>query len=141
MQSVFGLLNYYRKFVPNYAEIASPLTNLTRKGQPTEVAWTDKCEKSFRALKKIMSSAPVLALPDLTKPFIVRSDASNYAIGGTLLQEHNEMIKPIIYASRKLNERESKYPIIEKEALAIVFAVGHFSKIPLVKTNHFANRS
>merc|ERR1712240_189038 len=53
--------------------------------------------------------------------------------GGTMLQEHNEMIKPILYASRKLNERESKYPIIEKEALAIVFAVGHFSKYLLLK--------
>ena len=133
VQSICGLLNYYRKFVPNYAEIARPLTDLTRKGKPNKVTWTAECEQSFVQLKQIMSSAPVLALPDLSKPFIIRSDASDYAIGGAIFQAHGGVIKPLLYASRKLNERECKYPIIEKEALAIVFTVGHFSKYLLLK--------
>ena len=133
VKSICGLMNYYRKFIPEYAKLAKPLTDLTKKGQPNKVHWNEECEKSFQALKDAMSSSPILALPDMTKPFILRSDASDYAIGATLLQEHDGILKPVLYASRKLNEREAKYPIIEKEALAVIFAVGHFSKYLLLR--------
>ena len=134
VRKLCGLISYYRKFVPHFAEIAQPLTDLTTKGKPTKVQWTRECEESFNTLKTALAQKPILALPDLRKSFIVRADASDKAIGAVLLQEYNGYLKPCQYISRKLSERETKYPIIEKECLAIVFALKKFSKYLLLKS-------
>lgn len=115
--------NYYRKFLPKFAEIAHPLNKLTRKGVPFE--WNTKCEQSFETLKQRLASPPILQYPDFSDQnrFIVQTDASNNAIGA-ILSNGNGL--PIAYASRSLNKGEKNYPVIEKELLAIVWAVKYF---------------
>lgn len=118
-----ALANYYRKFIPNFAEIAYNLNVLCRKNKT--FIWNDDCQKSFEALKKCMITPPVLQYPDFssTNQFIVQTDASGYAIGAIL---SNADSRPVAYASRSLNKAERNYPTIEKELLAIVWAVKHF---------------
>ena len=97
---------------------------MTKKGHPNELVWTDQTTWTFETLKQLMSSAPILRLPDLKKPFIVRTDASGTGIGAVLLQEYDGKSFPIMYLSRKLKVRETKYATVELECLAIVWAVG-----------------
>ncbi|KAG7309510.1 hypothetical protein JYU34_005483 [Plutella xylostella] len=115
--------NYYRKFIPQFASIASPLNKLCCKNTP--FIWSDECEKSFLKLKNALTSYPVLQYPNLSKSneFILQTDASGKAIGSVLCN-HNG--KPVAYASRSLNKAELNYPTIEKELLAIVWSVKHF---------------
>ena len=114
VRSFLGLANYYRKFVKGYSTIAKPLTDLTKKSKKWD--WTLRCQEAFEKLKKAMTSAPVLALPDMSKPFEVETDASDYAIGGVLLQDGH----PVAYESRKLKDAERRYAAHEKELLAVV---------------------
>jgi hypothetical protein len=128
VRSFNGLVNYYRNHVPNLAEIMIPLTDLTKKGQPNLVVWTEECEKAFVKLKELLTSEPILQLPDLEKPFVIQVDASDNAVGAVLLQDSAGQLLPVAYASKKLTTAEQRYPIIEKECLAIVFAVHKFNK-------------
>lgn len=115
--------NYYRKFIKNFAEIAYPLNSLCKKNQPFN--WDDNCEKSFLVLKDCLSQPPVLQYPDFSvkNNFVLQTDASGVAIGAIL---SNQDRKPVSFASRTLNKAEKRYPTIEKELLAIVWAVKHF---------------
>lgn len=90
-----------------YTEIVTPLTNLTKKD--CKWHWTEKHDAAFAELKRVVSSAPVLSLPNFDKAFEVHTDASDVAIGGVLVQEGH----PIAYESRKLLDREKKYPTHE----------------------------
>ena len=126
LRSFIGLINYYRNYVPNFASIAEPLTNLTRKKQPNILVWSDAQEEAFSKLKQILLDKPVLQLPNFNKGFILQTDASDVGLGAALLQEHNDLLLPIAYASRKLLPREKAYSVIEKECLAVVWAVQKF---------------
>jgi glycerophosphoryl diester phosphodiesterase len=123
VRSFLGLTGYYREFIPHYSTIASPLTDLTKKGQPKKVTWQEAQEKAFNNLKRTLTSAPILRLPDVSKPFVLRTDASDVALGAVLLQEFDGRLFPVSYASRKLLGRERSYSAIEKECLAVVWAV------------------
>ena len=125
------MINYYRKFIPFFSHKVAPLTSLLKK-KPNQIIWNADCEKAFGEIKQALASKPILAIPDLNKEFIVRADASSKAIGAVLLQKHNDILKPCYYVSRKLLQRECNYPIIEKECLAIVFALHQFSKYLLM---------
>lgn len=118
-----ALANFYRKFIPKFAEIAYPLNALCRKN--IKFNWDKNCQKSFETLKQCIMSPPVLQYPDLSdkNQFIVQTDASGYAIGAILSNSDN---RPVAFASRTLNKAEKNYPTIEKELLAIVWAVKHF---------------
>ncbi|XP_077330912.1 uncharacterized protein LOC143973903 [Lithobates pipiens] len=124
VMSFLGTAGYYRKFVCNYSSLAKPLTDLTKKKLPKVVSWTPECEQAFQALKEALARAPVLQAPDFTRRFLVQTDASAYGLGAVLSQvddageEH-----PILYLSRKLLPREVAYATIEKECLAIVWAL------------------
>ena len=133
VRSFLGLCGYYRKFVPNFAAITHPLTELTKKDASNEVNWTLDCDRAFDTLKSRLVSQPVLQLPDLTLPFVLRTDASDKALGAVLLQEKGEL-HPVAYASRKLSSAESKYSTVEKECLAVVWAVGKFQQFLYDKT-------
>lgn len=115
--------NYYRKFIPHFAEIAHPLNNLCKKGET--FLWTEDCQKSFDILKESLATPPILQYPefDENNQFILQTDASGIAVGAVLL---NQNMRPIAYASRPLNKAEKNYPTIEKELVAIVWAVKHF---------------
>jgi len=129
LRAFLGLASFYRKYVPNFAVIAAPLTDATKKGSPHEIPWNDAREKSFQELKKKISSPPILRLPDVSQPFILQTDASHLGIGTVLLQEDSAGEKrPIAFASRKLQPRETRYSTIEKECLAIVWGTAKFQE-------------
>lgn len=132
VRKMVGLINFYRKYVDNFAHIVTPLTNLTKKGLPNKVQWTDECESSFNTIKQKLNSKPILAMPDLQKNFIVRTDASDKGISGILLQERDGQIMPCLHVSRKLLDREKKYSVIERECLAIVFTLTKFQNYLLL---------
>ncbi|KAL3534954.1 hypothetical protein ACH5RR_003415 [Cinchona calisaya] len=114
LRSFLGLTNYYRKFVRSYSNITTPLTELLKKGKAWE--WDEECQGAFEKLKEAMTQEPVLALPDFSKTFEVETDASDFAIGGVLMQEGH----PVAYESRKLSEAERRYTVQEKEMTAVV---------------------
>lgn len=113
--------NYYRRFIKNFAEKANSLNKLTRKRSP--FVWTDECEDSFQSLKAQLIRPPILQYPDFQKPFVVTVDASNFASGAVLSQEHDGRDLPICFISRSFQKGELNKPIIEKELLAIHFAI------------------
>lgn len=126
VRSFIGLVGYYNRFIPNFAAISAPLTDLTRGNLSTRVKWGPAQETAFCALKNRLATFPILRLPDLTKRFILRCDASNVGIGAVLMQEEDGIKHPLCYASRKLQPREVNYSTIEKECLALVWAMEKF---------------
>lgn len=128
VKAFIGLAGFYRKFIQNFSTIAVPLTNLTKKGQPNTVIWGEAEERAFDQLKSKLTSDPILKLPDLGKEYVLRTDASGEGLGAVLLQEENDQLFPVAYASRKLLDREKRYSTIERECLAIVWAVDKFSR-------------
>ena len=102
--------------------MATPLTGLTKKGQPEKLRWEEAQNRAFETLKAHISCPPVLRLPDFSREFVLQTDACNDGIGGILLQEEDGIKHPIAYASKKLLPRERNYSTIEKECLAIVWA-------------------
>ncbi|KAK1695290.1 hypothetical protein QYE76_011987 [Lolium multiflorum] len=85
VRAFLGLAGYYRRFVEGFSSIARPMTQLLKKDKKFE--WTDKCEESFQQLKLRLTSAPILIMPDITKPFDVYCDASKIGLGCVLMQE------------------------------------------------------
>ncbi|XP_072179722.1 LOW QUALITY PROTEIN: uncharacterized protein [Diadema setosum] len=126
VRSFLGLCGYYRDYIPNYADVALPLTNLTRKGRPGDVVWGPEEESAFVKLKECLANPPVLRLPDFEKTFMLKVDASDSGLGAVLMQEHDGDEFPLAYASKKLLPREQRYSTVEKECLAIVWAVRKF---------------
>jgi hypothetical protein len=84
LRSFLGLASYYRKFIKNFAKIATPLTNLLKKSTGS-YKWDGACDEAFETLKGILVKAPMLKLPDFDKDFEIHSDASDFAIGGVLV--------------------------------------------------------
>lgn len=121
IQSFLGITGYYRKFIPDYAKIAKPLTLGLKKGNKIEFDSQEYID-AFIKLKTLITQNPILIYPDFSKEFVLNTDASNYAIGAVLSQNS----KPISYASRTLNTHEVNYSTIEKELLAIVWATKQF---------------
>jgi len=126
VRSFMGLAGYYRDFIPNFAAVAAPLSDLTRKGQPNKVEWGDAQEKAYQAIKILLTNDPILRLPDPEKTFVLRTDASDYGIGAVLMQEHEGKLFPICYASKKLSDAELNHSTIEKECLAVVWGIKRF---------------
>ncbi|XP_065438320.1 uncharacterized protein LOC135981052 [Chrysemys picta bellii] len=124
VQAFIGMAGYYRRFVPHFSAIAAPITELCKKGKPDKVVWTEECQEALRALKEALVSGPVLANPDFDKPFMVFTDASDTGLGAVLMQEDEKGERhPIVYLSKKLLPREQNYAAIEKECLAMVWAL------------------
>ncbi|KAL0149347.1 hypothetical protein M9458_055385 [Cirrhinus mrigala] len=123
VQAFLGLAGYYRCFIPSFSSIAAPLTDLTRKGQPERVRWTEEAERAFQRIKQALTTEPVLRAPDFNCPFLLQTDASDTGLGAVLSQVQEGEEHPIVYISRKLSQAERNYAAVEKEALAIKWAV------------------
>ena len=124
VRAFLGLANYYRKFVKDFAKIACPLNELTKKG--LKFHWSDECQTAFDALKTALTQAPILAYPDFQLPFQLYVDASDEALGMVLGQIQNGKEVVIAYAGRKLLAAEKNYSVTEREALAVVAGIKYF---------------
>lgn len=125
VQKFLGLLGYYSRFIPNFADLAAPLNELRRQEVP--FMWGLAQEKAFCMLKKKLSSPPVLHLPDFSKRFVVQADASSIAIGAVLSQRVDGLLAPVAFASRTFSLTERGLGVYEKETLAVLFALEKFS--------------
>ena len=116
--------SWYRKFIPQFAKTAQPLSKLTSKKAQWE--WGIDQDQAFNALREALTSAPILKQADHSQPYILRTDASAYALVATLLQGERIEERPVEYGSYLLTAPERNYPTTEQEALAIVRSVGRF---------------
>lgn len=118
-----GLVSWYRKFVPNFSERTLVLRNLTKKAAPNKVRWSEECNEAFEDLKEAICTEPVLHSPDFNQPFILQTDASQSGLGAVLIQEKEGERRPVVFLSRRLLDRETRYSTVEKECLAVKWAV------------------
>lgn len=116
LSGFLGLTGYYKKFIRNYGLIVKPLTQLTKKGQ---FVWGGEARRAFENLKEAIMIAPLLQLPDFSKPFMVETDASYAGLGDVLFQEGH----PLAYISKALGVKNLGLSIYEKEFKAILSAV------------------
>jgi len=124
VRSFLGLASYYRRFIPQFADIARPLHTLTAK--ESVFIWKEEQEIAFRALQSALLSAPVLASPVDDGKYYLDTDASFTGLGAVLQQEQEGQIKVIAYASRVLSPAERNYCTTRRELLALVFGLKQF---------------
>lgn len=134
LRGFLGLTGYYRKFVRAYGILAKPLTNLLKR---KAFEWSTEAEEAFLALKKAMSTTPVLTLPDFSKQFVVETDACDSGVGAVLMQENH----PIAFLSKALSAQHRSLSIYEKEFLALIMAVERWRSYLqrgefIIKTDH-----
>ena len=136
LRKFLGFASYYRKFIPSFAQIASPLHSLTEKAKPWQ--WSQQCNEAFDQLKEKLLSPPILSFPQFDKVFVVDTDASQHGLGAVLSQEGDHVIA---YASRVLTKAERQYCATRKEMLGMVWAVRCFrlylwGRRFIVRTDH-----
>ncbi|GKA70607.1 reverse transcriptase domain-containing protein, partial [Tanacetum coccineum] len=124
VRSFLGHAGFYRRFIQNFSKIARPMTHLLEKETP--FYFSKECIEAFNTLKKNLTEAPILIAPDWNEPFELMCDASDFALGAVLGQRHEKHFRPIHYASKTMNEAESRYTTTEKEMLAVVYAFEKF---------------
>ena len=129
VKQFLGLIGYYRKFVPHFADIARPLTSLTKKD--IEFHWTEKCQASFELLKEALMKEPILRYPNPKDPYILYTDASKYAWACVLTQPHWHKVgeprttvnHPITYVSGLFKGSQLNWAALTKEAYAIYMSI------------------
>jgi len=124
IKQFLGLAGCYRRFIADFSKIAKLLTELLK--QDAEIIWKEPQSQAFNQLRETLCTQPILQYPDFTKPFIITTDVSGFAIGGILSQGIIGKDLPISYTSRLLNTAEKNYSTIEKELLAIVYCTNYF---------------
>ncbi|KAM2151461.1 hypothetical protein ACFX1R_045904 [Malus domestica] len=124
VRSFLGHAGFYRRFIKDFSKIAQPLCRLLQKDVSFE--FNEACEKAFKHLKELLTTAPIITPPDWSIPFELMCDASDYALGVVLGQRKNKQPHVIYYASRTLNDAQLNYSTTEKELLAVVFALDKF---------------
>jgi hypothetical protein len=120
IQSFLGFANYYRRFVKDDAKIATPMTRLIKKNE--EWKWGQEQPQAFDRLKTLLTHAPVLRLSDSSRPYVLATDASDYALGAVLMQDFRHGNQPVAYTSRQLHKAELNYSAHDKEYLADIQA-------------------
>lgn len=136
-----GVVGYYRGFCKNFSTVVAPLTGLL--SSKVKFDWSSQCQIAFENEKGLISSAPVLAVPRLDEPFQLHVDASKFGAGTALLQAGPDGVDhPVGFFSRKFNSYQLNYSIVEKEALALIWALQYFEvyfgggKPLVVSTDH-----
>jgi hypothetical protein len=117
IRNFLGLASYYRRFIKDFSKIAKPMTQLLEKRK--EFKWSEECQASFEELRKRLTSAPILTLPDITRSFDVYCDASRSGLGCVLMQDG----KVVSCASRQLKKHEENYPTHDLQFAAVVHAL------------------
>lgn len=125
VRRLLGLAGFYQKFLSNYSEITTPITNLLKKGSK-KFAWTMEADVALQKLKTALVSAPILANADFNLPFILETDSSDLAVGAVLVQVQNGVRKPIAYYSKKLSSTQRRYSATERECLAVLLSIENF---------------
>lgn len=126
LQAFIGFANFYRRFIRHFAKITKPLHELTGEGK--EFVWTERQQKAFEELKHAFTTAPVLALPDFSKPFRVETDASEFACGGELSQVGDDGLRhPVAFLSKGIHGPALRYPIHDKELMAIIWCFSEWA--------------
>ena len=135
LRRFLGSLGYYRRFISQFAAKARPLTSLLRNDQPW--VWESDQQAAYESLRQALVSAPILHYPDWTKPFVIETDASMYALSGVLSQrdEASGKLLPVVYWSRLLRPHETRTAQPELEVLAVINATEEFQ--PYVWGKHF----
>ena len=126
VRSFLGLAGYYRRFIQGFSRIAVPLHDLTHTADGKSYEWLPLHQQAFEELKLAMRGAPVLALPDPDRQFVVNTDASDFATGAVLQQDFGHGLQPIAYSSHKLSDAERRYPTHDREMLAIINMLGEW---------------
>ena len=117
IRNFLGLTGYYRRFIEDFSQLATPMTRLTRKEVKFE--WNDLCEKAFQELKRRLTSAPILIISERGQRYTMYCDASKAGLGCVLMQSG----RVVAYGSRQLKNHEQNYPTHDMELAAIVFAL------------------
>jgi hypothetical protein len=130
VRSFLGLAGYYRRFIPDFFKIVKPITGLLKND--IKFDWSSKCNEAFEQLKVLLTTAPVLAQPDIEKPFDVYCDASSSGLGCVLMQEG----QVIAYALRQLRRHEEHYLTYDLELAAVVHALKIWRHYLLGNTCH-----
>ncbi|KAK7108528.1 hypothetical protein V1264_016261 [Littorina saxatilis] len=128
LRAYLGTTGFYRSYIAGYSDIAAPLTDKTKKHEPEHVKWNQACQVAFDKLKEGLTNHPVVIMPDLALPYVVRTDASDRGMGAVLLQDQGKGLQPVAYASKKLNSAEQNYATVEKECLATVWGIQKFER-------------
>nr|GEV09596.1 DNA-directed DNA polymerase [Tanacetum cinerariifolium] len=124
VRSFLRLVSFYRRFIQDFSKIARPMTHLLKKETP--FVFSKDCINAFETLKKKLTGALILVVPDWNLPFELMCDASDFAIGAVLGQRKTKYFQPIHYASKTMTEAQIHYTMTEKEILAVVFAFEKF---------------
>ncbi|GFV20497.1 retrovirus-related Pol polyprotein from transposon 17.6 [Trichonephila clavipes] len=137
VSKLLGMAGLYQKFIPKYADICEPLYRLKKKG--AKFNWSTEAQDSFDKIKRALTEALVLQLPNFTEQFNLFTGASGVGIRAVLNQNH----RPIAFASRTLNKAERNYTVTEREFLAVIWALNkfktYFGSLPVkVITDHAA---
>jgi hypothetical protein len=117
VHSFMGLVGYYRWFIEGFLKIENPITELQKKNK--KFVWTEKCVEAFQRLKELLTTTPILKVPDMDADFLVCTDASKEGLGRVLMQDG----RVISYISRKLRRHEENYATHDLELLAIFYAL------------------
>ena len=120
VQSFLGFTNFYRRFIQDFSHIARPLFNLTKND--SDFRWSSDEQSAFDVLKEKITTSPILALPDNSRPFRIEADSSDFATGAVLSQQATDGVQwhPVAFLSKSLSQVERNYEIHDKEMLAIV---------------------
>jgi hypothetical protein len=130
LRTFLGMGGYYRSFIPSYAKVAQPLYDLLKKTSTWK--WTETEKQAMDQIKQALVSAPVLVMPDYSKPFIIQTDGSAQGIGAVLCQQSKddttgeEVERPIAYVSRSLKPAETRYAATHLEMLAVIYGINKF---------------
>ena len=134
IRSFIGFCNFYQKFIPNFSALARPLLDLTKKG--VSFYWGKEQDDAFIKLKETFLAAPVIKMPDTTKPFFVMTDTSLTTSGRILMQkDSNRDLHPCAYHSATFSPAERNYDIYDRELLAIIQALKEWQHY-LTRTKH-----
>lgn len=134
VQRFLGMINFYRRFIPNCSVIAKPISSLL---SAKNLVWTDQCQEAFESLKSLLVSPPILGFPDFSsgEPLSLYTDASQYGAGAYLSQKQDGKERVIAYLSTTFNQAEIKYSVLDKELAAIRWAVRRLK--PFLWGRHF----